>query len=397
MTVRGPLGQFLAQRTRLIADAAPGTRAARALSDLTDEAVLELSREASSCIRSPFAIFALGGYGARRLLPHSDIDLLIVSRGKHSDLELLVRNMLYPLWDAGLTIGHQMRTPAEQVRAVREDLTTATAFLTARHVAGDVTLAERVLADVFRSLKRDSARMTARITARDRPGSPYLLEPDLKSGAGGQRDIDEMVWRASLIAGRPGQALRPLTDHGLLTRGATDAVNVAQDAINEARWRLNATGSRARNSLSIADSDDLGIDADSLQCALETVHHTLLALRDLASGRPGGASTPLSIADLVRAATVGEAAIEDLERAAYAGRFEHAVPGFRELMPLRRPALAHRYTVGAHSLRTLAALLHESPDRGYSGHPVDLLEPLVVAAVVHDIGKRDPTPDHATR
>lgn len=391
MAAVSPLGWFTERRGALIETATPGTAAAAELSRLTDEAVRTQTRAASPRIGAPFAVFALGGYGAGRLLPGSDIDLLIVSAGSASDLEPLVRSLLYPLWDAGLAVGHQIRTPKDQVRAVHEDLTVATSFLTARFLAGDETLAHRVTGSVFARLGRDRRALLERITARERPGSPYLLEPDLKDGAGGQRDIDELVWRAALVQGAPAHSPAGLVGTGLLTGEEATRLESAQDTITASRWNIHRSNGRVRNTLYVTDEDDLPVDASATQRALEAAHHTLLGVRDRAAGRPEVPRSPLGFDELLELMRTGDSALYTLERAVYAGRLEHAVPALREAMTLRRPALTHRYTVGAHSLRALTALT-----RGPSV-ATDMLPALVIAALTHDLGKREPGPGHADR
>ncbi len=391
MVAANPLGWFIERRDALIEQAAPGTAAALELSRLTDEAVLVQARAASSRIGAQLAVFALGGYGAARLLPGSDIDLLIVSAGSSCDLEPLVRSLLYPLWDAGLAVGHQIRTPKDQVRAVREDLTVATSFLTARFVAGDETLANRVVTSVFARLIRDRRSLVERITARERPGSPYLLEPDLKDGAGGQRDVDELVWRTALVLGAPAHSPAGLVQTELLTEQEVSRLASAQNTITAARWAIHRSDGRARNTLYVTDEDDLPIDATATQRALEAVHHTLLDVRDRTAGRQAMPGAPITFGELLELGREGAPGLDTLERTVYAGRLEHAVPGFRESMTLRRPALSHRYTVGAHSLRALTAL--------FDGPAVatDMLPALVIAALTHDLGKREPVPGHADR
>ena len=399
----GSLAGFVADREALIAAAEPGTHAARALADLTDGAVSALAGTASSRLRVPFAIFALGGYGAGRLLPHSDIDLLVISSGGSKDLEPLVREVLYPLWDAGFTVGHQVRSVKDHVRAVREDIQNLTTFCTARFVCGDRALAERALTETFRRLGKDALRARREIGARARPGSPYLLEPDLKEGAGGQRDIDELVWYAALASGAPARGPLDLLGPRLIEPDECDALLRAQDALTAARWRLHAAAGRARNVMSVEDAENVGADADEVQVALERVHHTLLGVRARRAGSPPEDHTPLGLGDLAAAAERGPDALPALERAAWLGRFERIAPGFRELMTLRRPALTHRYTVGAHCLRTLALIARPQAE----GAPVSLAngdaevsvhtDALIIAALGHDLGKRQPGPGHAER
>lgn len=393
----GVVETFLTRREALIATAEPGTHAARELSDLTDTAVSALAGAAVSRAGAPFALFALGGYGARRLLPHSDIDLLVISSGRPADLEPLVRGLFYPLWDGGFTVGHQVRSPKAQIQALRDDGRNLTAFMTARFLAGDATLAERTIAECFRRIARDAAAVRRELLARERPGSPYLLEPDLKEGAGGQRDIDELVWHAALRSGAPAHDTFALLEAGLLEAREVDAVEEAQEAVSAARWRLHAHADSARNVLSVDDAEAADVDADAVQRALERVHHTLLAVRGRVHGSADPGGTPLGLPDLVAAAHTGPAALHELERAAWLGGLDDAAPGFARSMTLRRPGLSHRYTVGAHCLRTLTLLARPGPEAPPVTLDTPTLGALVTAALVHDAGKAEPGPGHAER
>lgn len=388
MVPTGPAGTFVARRNALLASAAPGTDVARALSDLTDGVVSALAGAASSAVRTPFCVFALGGYGARRLLPHSDIDLLIVTDTGNGAAQELVRALLYPLWDAGLTVGHQVRRPADQARMMAEDVEVLTSFLTARHVAGDRALADQTVRRAFRVLQGAGGRKAlAAIARRERTGSPYLLEPDLKEGAGGQRDLDELVWRAALEAGAPAATFLPLS---LLADDERACLADAQDALTTARWQLHLHAGRGDNRMTLDAAEAAAVAADEVQRALECVHHTLHAVRARAAGAEAGAHPLRSLAEL-RALAEGPDAAEALETLAYHGGFEAAVPGFATLMTLRRPALSHRYTVGAHSLRALVSAAHAE---GLTPRQADAL---LLAALTHDLGKREPGPGHAGR
>ena len=389
----GLLGEYVARRTALVATAIPGTRAAGALSDLTDETVSALAGAASSAAGARFALFATGGYGARRLLPHSDIDLLIISHGDPRELESVVRGVVYPLWDAGLVVGHQVRSPTQHVRAIGEDIENLTTFLTARLVAGDPALADRVLAMAFQRVRKLARRAARSFLERERPGSPYLLEPDLKHGAGGQRDIDELVWHAAMHAGTSVSDAAPLVGAGLLTADERDALGHAQEAITAARWAIHASSERARHTMTLDDAALPGVDADAVQRALETVHHTLLCVRERLAGIPEHPAPPLDLQGLRRAAAVGPEGLPALERLAREGAFDGIAPRFSEMMPLRRPALSHRVTVGAHSLHALA-ILGAARD---TDTPSAVHDALLVAALTHDVGKRDLASGHAAR
>ena len=124
---------YLSQRRALISSAQPGVAAARELAAMTDEAVRELARAASSATGGGrFALAALGGWGSGAMLPTSDLDILVLSDADEHKLKPFVEAVLYPLWDAGLHVGHQVRTPRGPLRAMREDLASCTAALTGR-------------------------------------------------------------------------------------------------------------------------------------------------------------------------------------------------------------------------------------------------------------------------
>ncbi len=374
--VTGPLDGYIEKRTALLASAEPGTVAARMLSDLTDEAVSALAEAASTRAgAAPFAVLATGGYGTQRLLPHSDIDLLIITEAPPGESQVVVRELIYPLWDAGLAASHQVRRPKDQARAVAEDLQTLTAFLTARCVAGDQALAEQTVATVFGRLKgRAAARMLRRIAQRERPGSPYLLEPDLKESAGGQRDIDELVWREALLAGVPVHAYERLAD--------------THDAITAARWRLHLGSGRCVNVMALEAAYEAGIDTGRVQRALAEVDSALLEARGVAEP-----PVPHDVGELA-ALAAGLDGVASLERLAYSGALDALVPGFSAMITLRRPALSHRYTVGAHSIRTLATTVAA---KGFASLTDAQRDALALAAIVHDIGKREERPGHSTR
>ena len=411
----GPLTGYLAERDELVATATPGTHAARSLADLTDRVVSALAGAALPALSVPAAILALGGYGAHRLLPRSDIDLLVISSGGSRELDPLVRALLYPLWDAGLTVGHQVRPIKGHVRALGEDVANLTSFLTARFVCGDRHLAERAVAESFRRLGRDTVRARRDILRRERPGSPYLLEPDLKEGAGGQRDIDELVWHAALASGAPARDAFELLTAGLLDAAALDALGEAQDSITAARWELHAHAGRGRNLLTTEDAAEAGVDADATQRALAVVSETLVGVRERLEGAHEARGTqaatgtvapqPLTLRDLTAAALAGPAALPDLERAAWRGQIDALAPGFSELMTLRRPGLSHRLTVGAHCLAalTLLARPHPEPTDHVNARASELrpgtprADALVVAALAHDLGKRQAGAGHAER
>ncbi|MEM1334216.1 MAG: DUF294 nucleotidyltransferase-like domain-containing protein, partial [Actinomycetota bacterium] len=133
------------------------------LAELTDEWVVslfDLAVEASPT-KHRVALLAVGGYGRGELAPYSDLDLLLVHDAKPkrvaSDIEPIASAIWYPLWDAKVKLGHAVRRVDEQVDLLTGDLDSATALLTARHLAGDTDLAAEVMERGRQSWERQRA------------------------------------------------------------------------------------------------------------------------------------------------------------------------------------------------------------------------------------------------
>jgi len=400
--------RYLKERQELIAAAAPGTDPARRLAHLTDQMLAALAEESAAALlprQARWSLVALGGYGAGALTPASDLDLLVLSDARAAKLAPFIEALLYPLWDAGLAVGHQVRSRRQQLHAVREDLPTLTAALTGRVIAGDRALGlESLRACAAEGAKRSPA-ILAQLATRERPGSPYLLEPELKAGAGGKRDLDELTWSAALLTGVPQSNPSTLMTLGLLDETEHARLASAADVIASARWEIQQTQSGEVMTEELAA--EMSVDPSSVQRALADTHHLLLRVRRRIRGQTvpaGDPSSPEGICDLVAR---GSDSLPALEEAAWAGKLDTLVPGMRSLMWLRRPGIAHTLTVGAHSLRCAVgtADIVASATSGTADDPVLAASalrvrdtrPLVVAALTHDIGKATPGPGHAAR
>ena len=145
------------------------------------------------------ALVAVGGYGRGELCPGSDIDVILLHRSD-TDVSDFAERLWYPLWDAGLKLGHQVGT-VEQILAVADgDLDTATSLLAARHVAGDTTLAtglsEGGRLQWMDRADENLAALAARVDERHLQHGEvaFLLEPELKEGRGGLRDVHTLAW-----------------------------------------------------------------------------------------------------------------------------------------------------------------------------------------------------------
>src|SRR5437773_5246059 len=155
--------------------------------------------------RVPLALIALGGYGRGELNPFSDIDVMVLHHQRAAkispDLEEMVNQVLYLLWDSGFKVGHSTRSIKEAIAQANADMRTKTAMLESRFLAGDSELA-RKFREQFRSKcvegherKYVEMRMQDQVARHNKLGdSVYLQEPNLKSGCGGLRDYQNLLW-----------------------------------------------------------------------------------------------------------------------------------------------------------------------------------------------------------
>ncbi len=236
------VANLVAAGSRLREDGpAPGRDWCRAWSLRVDEAIAALSAPAIGPGR--LAVAAVGGYGREDLAPASDIDLLLVHEGwSSSDLEAAVRRIVYPLWDAGLTVGYAVRSRKEAIGAV-DDLDTATATMDLRTVAGDVALAKQVRGECLRRLRRRPQRLLEALRDADRDrrvragDAAERIDPDLKSGAGGLRDVQSLRWAAGALVGTTG--LDPLVAAGYLGASDRPRLVAAESSLLAARVALH--------------------------------------------------------------------------------------------------------------------------------------------------------------
>ncbi len=207
----------------------PGRAWCRAWTDEVDAAVAELADGHPAPRRH--CVAAVGGYGRRELCPGSDVDLLLLHDGLDAQqLEALVRGVVYPLWDAGLKVGYAVRSSKEAAKAVRAELDDATSILDARPVAGDAALVHDARDAAIAQLRKRPDRFLTSLTEadqarHDRAGdAAEMLEPDLKNGAGGLRDVQSLRWAAAAVVGTTG--LDPLVSARYL--GAADRARLAR-------------------------------------------------------------------------------------------------------------------------------------------------------------------------
>ncbi len=194
-----------------------------ALSALYDFTVVHIFRAHNPTEAERMAVIAVGGYGRSVLAPSSDVDLLFVRNYKQTAwAESVIEYMLYALWDMGLKVGHSFRTIDECVKLSREDVTIRTAILDQRFLFGDRgvadKLAERFQKDVVagRGAEFVAAKLQERDERHEREGgSRYRVEPNVKDGKGGLRDLQTLFWLAKYIHG--GAKLAEVLDNAAFT------------------------------------------------------------------------------------------------------------------------------------------------------------------------------------
>src|SRR5262245_42057955 len=170
-----------------------GRQALKQYSHRMDAMVQQLFAEAGPVLQ-PVGVYALGGYGRRELCLHSDIDLLILFSGPIQDAdERFLHAFLNPLWDLGLTVGHQVREVQDGSHLDSENPEFLLALTDSRAVAGDATLIDRFVerSESARTSTRTVEALRALIAERRARfnATLYQLEPDVKEAPGGLRDL----------------------------------------------------------------------------------------------------------------------------------------------------------------------------------------------------------------
>ena len=163
---------------------------------------------------APLALVALGGYGRGELSPLSDVDVMFLFPGKTKPaaikafIESISNNVLYPLWDCGLKVGHSTRNVDEVFAEARKDIQTLTSMLESRFLAGSAALYE-TFAQAYRAFATTedpkdyiAARLGDQAQRREKYGDTvFLQEPDVKNGVGSLRDYQNAVWMARVKLG----------------------------------------------------------------------------------------------------------------------------------------------------------------------------------------------------
>jgi len=200
-------------------------------------------------------LLAVGGYGRAEMAPHSDVDIAFITPTKQTPwCEQVIEAMLYFMWDLGLKVGHSSRSLDDMVRMAKGDLTIRTALLEGRYLWGDQPLYEeasrRFWSEIVPGTERQfvSEKLAERNERHRRVGdSRYVVEPNVKEGKGGLRDLQTLYWIGKYLHKVTSAA--ELVDAGLLTRAEYRAFRRAEGFFLAVRCHLHQLTGRTEDRL----------------------------------------------------------------------------------------------------------------------------------------------------
>ena len=273
-----------------------GTACAQRLSAAEDHIIQTVFSFAQTTVfKSPptgLAIVAVGGYGRGTLAPGSDIDLLFLMPGRPSgEVGQIVEFVLYALWDARQKVGHATRSIDDCLRLAKTDNTILTSILEARFICGSQALFEELTARFSNEIVKNGAKkfVAEKLAERDmrhaKSGeSRYAVEPDLKDGKGGLRDLHTLFWIAKFIfaVNTPEQ----LADKGAFTRAELALFLKCEDFLWAVRCHLHFIAKRGEDSLSferqVELAQRLGYKShNGLQSVERFMRHYFLIAKDV--------------------------------------------------------------------------------------------------------------------
>ncbi|MFU8848242.1 MAG: [protein-PII] uridylyltransferase [Opitutales bacterium] len=225
-------------------------------------AALDLYTTQHGNIPCKMAILATGGYGRRELNPHSDIDIMLLYpegvAGKKLEhfQQVLAEEILYPLWDLGLKLGHASRNPKEAIAEAKKEIQTKNAILESRIICGSDQLYKKLQKQFTTYCRKEDPRAYIQQRLRDEKerhakagDTIYLQEPDIKNGVGGLRDYQNILWMAYIKFGH--RSLRELVRAKLLRPDERKAMRQAYDFLLRTRTELHLQNKRPTDKLQL--------------------------------------------------------------------------------------------------------------------------------------------------
>ena len=217
------------------------------------------------------ALVAVGGQGRQELCPQSDLDLLLLV-GKGVDAGGIAEKLWYPIWDSGLKLGHAVRSVRDTLSLASEDLETATALLSSRYLAGDRSLSDELEEKARVNWRKKGRKWLEELALavelrHDEAGEvAFELEPDLKEGCGGLRDVHALGWARAAGADVDERLLADLQrDH---------------DTLLEVRIELHRATAKPSDRLLLQEQDAVAahlgdVDADALMARVAAAGRTI--------------------------------------------------------------------------------------------------------------------------
>ncbi len=211
------------------------------------------------------ALVAVGGYGRGQMAPFSDVDLVFLTPWKQTPWgERVIETLLYLLWDLGLKLGHATRSLDDMMRMAKADMTICTAFLEARFVWGDQKLFDEAATRFRREVVQGTTRafiaekLAEREARHQRMGdSRYVVEPNLKEGKGGLRDLHALFWIGKYL--HQVNSIADLVDKGLLTADEMRQFRRAEGFLWSVRIMLHHITGRAEERLTFDVQRELAV------------------------------------------------------------------------------------------------------------------------------------------
>ncbi|MCW2336030.1 [protein-PII] uridylyltransferase [Sphingobium sp. B2D3A] len=252
----------------------------RLLFDATVKHLYPISNRTAS---ERLTVVAVGGYGRGEMAPYSDVDIGFLTPYKPTEwTEQVIESMLYALWDLGLKVGHSSRSIDETVRMAKSDLTIRTALLESRFVWGDRGIYDECVARFDKDVMQGTAKtfVTEKLAERDARhkqmgDSRYVVEPNIKEGKGGLRDLHTLFWIGKYV--NRVRTVAELVDVGLLTRAELSQFQRAENFLWAVRCHMHEISRRAEDRLTfdlqIEVAERMGFSPKRGRSAVERFMH----------------------------------------------------------------------------------------------------------------------------
>ena len=278
------------RRQQVLADTKlRGVRLTHALCEATDEWIREVWTRAVEDVKvsKRVALVAVGGYGRGELAPFSDLDIMLI-HDSAKNIDDLASKIWYPIWDSGLKLGHSVCTVKQATELAKSELDAATALLSVRLLAGDESLANELSIEGVKTWKAGASNRLPQLMQRVRDRQQdsgevaFLLEPNLKEGYGGLRDIHALIWAEA--AGVE------------ISRSDRDALDAGRDVLMAVRVALHRHVGRAVEVMHLEDQDAVASlcgyrNADALVAALSNAGRSVSWVGDEVWARVASAKT----------------------------------------------------------------------------------------------------------